>query len=90
MKRVSTLDVKSDGSLRIKRCTLVITSYETSSNSKAKIKDEEQASSHPIAVREADDLKVKTGSTEAPETLKNVGCFQHGPTTGKFLKHRFP
>jgi len=90
MKRVSTLDVKSDGSLRIKRCTLVITSYETSSNSKGKIKDEEQASSHPIAVREADDLKVKTGSTEAPETLKNVGCFQHGPTTGKFLKHRFP
>jgi len=28
MKRVSTLDVKANGSLKVKRRTLVITSYE--------------------------------------------------------------
>jgi len=41
MKRVSTLDVKIDGSLKVKKSTLVITSYEASSNSKEEIKDEE-------------------------------------------------
>jgi len=34
MKRVSTLDVKNDGSLKVKRRTLVITNYDTNSNSK--------------------------------------------------------
>jgi len=41
MKHVSTLDVKIDGSLKIKRRTLVINSYETSSNWKDKIKEKE-------------------------------------------------
>jgi len=55
MKSVSTLHVKNDGSLKVKRHTLVITSYETSPNSKGKIKDEEQTSSHPVTVREANE-----------------------------------
>jgi len=90
MKHVSTLDVITDGSLKVKKRTLVITSYKTSLNSKGKIKDEKQASSHPVTVQEADDLKVKTRSTEARETSENVGDFQYGPANGKFLKRHFP
>ena len=76
--------------LKIKRHTLVITSYKTNSNSKGKIKDEQQASSHPITVREANDLKAKTGLAEVQETPENVGDFQHGLAKGKFLKRHFP
>jgi len=50
MKHISTLDVKTDGSLKVKRHTLVITSCEASSNSKEKIKEDGQVSSHPITV----------------------------------------
>ena len=53
MKRISTLDRKIDGSLIVKRYTLVITS--ASSNSKEKIKEDEQASSYPITIWEAND-----------------------------------
>jgi len=66
MKSASTLDVKTDGSLKVKRYTLVITSYETNSNSKVKIRDKEKASPHPITVREANDLKAKTRSIKVP------------------------
>jgi len=90
MKRVSTLDVKSDGSLKVTIHTLVITSYQTSSNSKGKIKDEEQPSSHPITIREADDLKDDTKSAEMPNTSGNVEEFQYGSVGGKFLKRHFP
>jgi len=86
MKCVSTFDVKIDGSLKVKKRTLVITSYETTSNSKGKIKDEEQPSSHPVTIRGADDLKAEIGLIEVLQTPGNVGDFQHGPTNGKFLK----
>jgi len=75
MKLISTLDVKTDGSLKVKRRTLVITSYGTSSNSKGKIKGKEKPSSHPVIVWEADDLKAKIGSTEALEIPENLGDF---------------
>jgi len=78
MKRVSTLDVKTDGSLKVKSYTLVITSYRTNSNAKDNIKDEEQPSSYPVTAREVDDLKAKTGLTKALEIPKNIGDFQHG------------
>uniref|UniRef100_A0A7C9DQF5 Uncharacterized protein n=1 Tax=Opuntia streptacantha TaxID=393608 RepID=A0A7C9DQF5_OPUST len=58
MKQIAAFDIKTDGSLKIKRCTMVITSYEASSNSKGKIKDEEQASSHPVTAWEADDRLI--------------------------------
>ena len=45
-KQVSTLDVKINGSLKVKRRTLVITSCDASSNSKDEIKDEDQVSSN--------------------------------------------
>jgi len=59
-------------------------------NSKGKIKDEEQSYSHPVTVRDVEDLKAKTGSPKALEIPKNVGDFQHGPVSGKFLKRDFP
>ena len=90
MKRISSLDVMVNGSLKVKRRALVITNYETSLNSKGKIKDEEQASSHPTTIQEADDLKAKTGSTEASETSENVGDFQHSPANGKSWNWNFP
>jgi len=75
MKHVSTLDVKTNGSLNVKRHTLVITSYRTSSNSKGKIKDEKQPFSLPIIIREANDLEDDTESVELPSTSENVEEF---------------
>jgi len=85
MKRISTLDVKTDGSLKVKRRTLL-----TSSTSKEKIQRDGQASFHPVTVREAIDLEDDTESTKTPEIPENVGHFQHGLTSGKFLNHYFP
>jgi len=82
MKRVSTLDVKTDGSLKVKRNSLVITSYGSTSYSNSKIKYEEQPSSHPIIIREADDLEDGTESAEVLGTSENVEGFQHGLTNG--------
>ena len=89
-QHISTLDVKTDGSLKVKRRTLVITSYRTSSNSKGKIKDEVQPSSHPITVREANALMAETRLIKPLEIPKNVGDFQHALVSGKFSKHHFP
>jgi len=89
IKRIATLDVKTNGSLKVKRCNLIITNYKTNSNSKGKIKHEEQTSFHPIIVQDADDLKAEIRSTEALESLKNVGDFQHGPANGKSLNWHF-
>jgi len=47
MKCVSTLDVKTNGTLKVKRCTLVVTSCEANSNSKEKFKENGQASLSP-------------------------------------------
>jgi len=60
IKCIAALDIKNDGSLKVKRCSLLITSCDASSNSKDKIKDEEQASSHLVTIWEADDLEDKT------------------------------
>jgi len=84
------LDVKTDGSLKVKRHTLVITSYRMSSNSKGKIKDEEQPCSHPVIIREANDLEDDTKLVERPNTSENVEDLQHGSASGKFLKRHFP
>jgi len=84
------LDIKIGGSLKVKRHTLVITNYETRSNSKEKIEKDEQASSNPIIVREANDLEPDTRSAEAQETSENGKGIQHGAANGKSLKHYFP
>ena len=59
MKLVFTLDIKIDGYLKVKRCTIVITSYKASSNSKGKVEKEEQVSSNHVTVRVIDDLETK-------------------------------
>ena len=71
MKRVSRLDVKIKGSLKVKRRTLVITSCDTNSNSKDEINDEDQVSSNHITFWEADDLEIAVEPPEAPKTLED-------------------
>jgi len=73
MKRVSTLDVKIDDSLKVKRRTLVITNYDASSNSKDEIKDQGQVSSNHITFWEANDLEKEVEPTEEPKTLEDGG-----------------
>jgi len=71
MKYIYTLDVKIDGSMKVKRCTLVITNCETSLNSKGKVEEGKQASSDHIIVQEADDLEAKMELTIALEKPVN-------------------
>ena len=80
------LDIKTDGSLKVNRRTLVITSCEASSNSKENNKEDGQASSHPITVQKANDLEAETGLTKLLKTLEDAEDFQHGPTNVKLLK----
>jgi len=80
----------TDGSLKVKRLTLLITNCEASSTSKEQIKEDGQASFHPITVREVNDLEDDTESVEAPETSKNTKGFQNGPANSQSLKCHFP
>ena len=82
-----TLDVKADDSLKVKRRTLIITSYEASLNSKGIIKEEEQTSSNYILVQGADDLKVEVEPADALEKIVNEQGYQY-PTNGKLLKNK--
>jgi len=75
MKRISALDIKTDGSLKVKRCTLVITNCEASSNSKEKIKEDGEATSPCVTVLVTNDLEAETGSVDVPETLANAEDF---------------
>ena len=72
MKRFSTLDVKMDGSLRVKRRTVVLTGQQKSSNSDEKSKEEQVASSNHITIRECDDSDSDS-EIEAPEKLEDGG-----------------
>jgi len=65
MKCVSTLDIKIDGSLKVNRGTLVITSCEASSNSKDETKEEDQVFSNRITIQEGDDLEMEVEPAEA-------------------------
>jgi len=55
MKHISYLDVKTDGSLKVKKRTLVVNSYEANSNSKGKIREKEHASVDHATIRDVDD-----------------------------------
>jgi len=54
MKRFSSLDVKTDSSLRVKRHTMVFTGQQKDSNSKEEIEKEEVVCSSHIAIHEYD------------------------------------
>jgi len=73
MKRVSILDVKTNGTLKVKRHILVITSCEASSNLKGTVKDEDQVSSKHVTVWEVDDLEAEVNQVEVPKTLEDEG-----------------
>jgi len=55
MKRFSTLGVKMDGSLRVKRRTVLLTCQQRSSNSNENSEEEQVVSSNYITTRECDD-----------------------------------
>jgi len=86
----TTLDVKTDGSLKVERHTLVITNCKASSTSKGKSQGDGQASFHPITICEAVHLEDDSESTEALEIPENLGDFQHGLASGNFLNRHFP
>jgi len=73
MKCVSTLDVNMYGSIKVKRCTLVLTSQRANANLKEWIKEEEQASFYHIIVQEPNNLDSKKELAEAPKKLEDGG-----------------
>jgi len=75
MKHSSPLDVKMDGSLRVKRRTMVLTGQQKSSNCNEKLKEEQVASSNHITIRECDDSDSDSEIelAETPEMLKDGG-----------------
>jgi len=73
MKRFSTLDVKMDGSLRVKRHTTVVIGEQKSSNSNEKSEEEQVASSNHITIRECDDLDSEIELAKTPEMLEDRG-----------------
>jgi len=56
MKRVSTLDVRLDGSLKVKRCVLILTGHGAKANSKERTNRDEQTSCNCDASQEVDVL----------------------------------
>ena len=73
MKHISTLDVKNNGSPKVKRHTVALTSCKASSNSKGKVGEEKQVSSNDVIVREIGDLDAEVEPTAAPKTLEDEG-----------------
>ena len=67
------MDVKIDGSLKVKRHTLIITNCDASSNSKDRIKDEDEVSFNHSMIWEVDDLETEVEPVEAPTTLEDGG-----------------
>ena len=73
MKRFSSLDVKTDGSLRVKRRTVIFTCQQKNSNSSNEAEEEEVVSSNHITTHECDDSDLEIELAETPETLEDGG-----------------
>ena len=73
MNRFSTPDVKIDGSLRVKRHTMIFTGQQSTSDSNKKGEQDEVASSHHIIGQECEDLDSEMELTETPKTLEDGG-----------------
>jgi len=73
MKRLLTLDVKTDGLLRVKRHTVVLTGQQKSSDSNENSEEEQVASSNHITIFECDDSHLGIELVETLETLKDWG-----------------
>ena len=75
MKRFSTLDVKTDSSLRVKRCSVDFTGQRKNSGSNEEAEEEEAVSSNHITIRECDDddSDSEIELVETPETFEDGG-----------------
>jgi len=73
MKRLSTLDVRTDSSLRVRRHTIVFTGDKANSSPNEKIIQKEQASFNHITMGEVDDSNFEIELAETPKTLEDGG-----------------
>jgi len=73
MKQFSTLDVKIDGSLRVKRHTVVFMGQQGNSDSSEKKGQENVASFNNIVVRACEDSTLEIELVEIPETFEDGG-----------------
>ena len=89
MKHISTFGVKTYSSLKVKRCTLFVTGYETSSSLEERAKEEEQAYSNHDTFWEDNNFNDEVEPAEAPKTSEVGQRFQLA-LNGKFLKGHFP
>jgi len=71
MKRFSSLDAKTDGSLRVKRHTVVFTGQQKNSGSNEAAEEEEVISSNHITIHECDDLDSGIELAETPKTFED-------------------
>jgi len=73
MKHFSSLDVKTDGSLRVKRRTVVFTGQRKISSSNKEAEKEEVVSSNHITIHECDNLDSEIQLEETPKTFEDRG-----------------
>jgi len=73
MKRLSTLDVSTNGSLRVKRRTVVFTGHKNHTSSSKEVLEKEQVSPDRITLREVDDSDFEIELTEIRKTLEDRG-----------------
>jgi len=73
MKQFSALDVKADGSLSVKRCTIVFIGQQGNFDTSKGDEKEEVTSSNHIIVQECEDLELEIELIETPKALKDNG-----------------
>ena len=70
IKRYSTLDVKTDGLFRVRRCTVVFTGQPSNSDIN-KGDDQEKVTSNHIIVQGHEDSETEIEIAETPKTLED-------------------
>jgi len=73
MKRFSSLDVKTDNSLRENRSTVIFTSQQNNSNSNQEAEEEEVVFSNHITTHECDNSDSEIELAETPESFEDGG-----------------
>jgi len=77
MKCLSTLDVKTNGSLRVKRCTVVFNNKRSNPSPNEEVGQEEQVLSNHITVQKVNDSDYEIKLMETPGTLEDKGRASH-------------
>ena len=73
MKRFSTLDIKTEGLLRVKRRTVIFTDQQNNFELNKEEGQDEIAPSRHIIVRECEDSDSEIEIVETPKTLEDGG-----------------